>query len=150
MAADQKRNDPNPDGLLVDIGVVIERTGLPASTLHHWERKGLIQSAGRSGLRRQYAPDIIERLAFVVLCQRGQFALESIVELMADIEVGTKDKLQQQLGLLIEERRGLDASIEALDHALQCPEPLPYECPGLRAKLAGAFGETNSHDQTSP
>jgi DNA-binding transcriptional MerR regulator len=139
------RNDESPGGQRgpsatgFDIGEVIAQTGIAASTLHLWERRGLISSTGRNGLRRQYQPDIIERLAFIVLCQRGRFTLDDIVQLTADIEVGTKTRLQQQLGELLQQRDQLDLAIDALGHAIQCPEPLPYECPGLRSKLAGTF-----------
>jgi DNA-binding transcriptional MerR regulator len=123
----------------IDIGEVISRTGVPASTLHLWERRGLIKTANRNGLRRQYPADIFERLAFVVLCQRGQFTLDTIVELTTDIELGNKDRLQQQLEQLLEQRNRLDTAIEGIQHAIWCPEPLPYECPAFIAKLATTF-----------
>jgi DNA-binding transcriptional MerR regulator len=133
--------EANPESTTnpVDIGEVIERTGLPASTLHLWERRGLIASRGRIGLRRQYQPDIFDRLAFIVLCQRGHFTLDTIVELIADMEVGKKGRLEEQLDRLVVQRSQLDAAIASLEHAIHCPEPLPYECPGLQAKLAGTF-----------
>jgi hypothetical protein len=45
----------------IGIGEVIARTGLPASTRHLWERRGLIETVKRNGLRGQYATDIFER-----------------------------------------------------------------------------------------
>jgi DNA-binding transcriptional MerR regulator len=123
----------------IDIGDVIARTGLPASTLHLWERRGLIHAVTRNGLRRQYTADIYERLAFIVLCQRGHFTLNTIVELAADIEQGTKTRLHTQFDALMVQRDQLDAAIEGIQHAIHCPEPLPYECPMFKAKLATTF-----------
>jgi hypothetical protein len=38
----------------LDIGVLSKRSGVPPSTLRYYEEIGLIQSAGRHGLRRQF------------------------------------------------------------------------------------------------
>jgi DNA-binding transcriptional MerR regulator len=141
---DKKTLANEPVGTGFDIGAVIETTGIPASTLHLWERRGLITSSGRSGLRRQYRADIIERLAFIVLCQRGHFTLDEIAQLIVECEVGTKTRLQEQLDGLLRQRARLDTVIDALRHAVECPEPLPYECPGLRAKLAGTFASSGA------
>jgi DNA-binding transcriptional MerR regulator len=45
---------------LLDIGEVRSHTGLPASTLHYYERHGLVRSVERAGLRRQYEPGTID------------------------------------------------------------------------------------------
>ena len=83
---------------LIDIGDVRARTGLPASTLHYYERHGLIRSAGRTGLRRQYEPDTIERLAVIVLCQGAGLRLDEIGELLATRgEAGWKDLVRAKL-----------------------------------------------------
>ena len=47
----------------MDIGEVAQRARLTASTLRFYEEKGLIRSVGRRGLRRQFKPDVLERLA---------------------------------------------------------------------------------------
>lgn len=70
-------------GDLLDIGEVRSRTGLPASTLHYYERNGLVRSVERAGLRRQYEPATIDRLALIVLCQQAGFQLQEIAELLA-------------------------------------------------------------------
>jgi DNA-binding transcriptional MerR regulator len=137
---------PSPAGRIdeFDIGEVIERTAIAASTLHLWERHGLIRATGRVGLRRQYPSDIFERLAFVVVCQRAHFTLNEIVHLMTDLENGTKARLQEQLDKLLARRSQIDEAIDGLRHAIHCPEPHPYDCPGLQAKLAGVFQVPNS------
>ena len=42
--------------ILLDIGVLAEKSGVPASTLRYYEEIGLIESLGRRGLRRQFGP----------------------------------------------------------------------------------------------
>jgi len=46
----------------VDISEVAKRSGVPASTLRFYEEKRLIVSTGRSGLRRTFDADVLERL----------------------------------------------------------------------------------------
>ena len=40
----------------MDIAEVAKRSGMPASALRYYEEKGLIESTGRAGLRRTFAP----------------------------------------------------------------------------------------------
>ena len=120
----------------IDIGDVIARSGLPASTLHLWERRGLIVPVGREGLRRQYAVDILDVLATIVVCQRAGFSLTEIGELLAPGAFAEgKASLEKKLAELRRRRRELDLAIRGVEHALSCPEPSPLECSGFRSKL---------------
>jgi len=123
------------DGLL-DIGEVVARTGVPTTTLHLWERKGLINSTGRVGLRRQYPADVIDTIAIIVLLQRSQFTLAEIGRLLAD---GAFDDGKQLLIDKLASMRQLQAdvalAIDGFEHALACPNPNPLECAGFRAHL---------------
>src|ERR1700730_11932821 len=47
---------------LLDVAVVAQRAGVPASTLRFYEEKGLIASAGRRGMRRLFDSRVLERL----------------------------------------------------------------------------------------
>lgn len=62
----------------LDIGEVVRRCGIPASTLRYYEEKGLIVSSGRHGLRRQYDADVLERLALISLGRTAGFSLDEI------------------------------------------------------------------------
>lgn len=116
------------NGTLLDIAEVVARTGVPASTLHVWERRGLVQPAARAGLRRQYEPAVIARIAAVVAFQHGGFTLAEIAELLAATGERSKELFATKLLALEEHRARVDIAIEALQHALVCPEPQPLEC----------------------
>jgi DNA-binding transcriptional MerR regulator len=123
-------------GELVDIGEVRARTGLPASTLHYYERHGLISSIERAGLRRQYGPDTIERLAVIVLCQRAGFSLEEIAELLATGgESSWKELVQAKLAQVRSQIRALRFIERGLTHALRCPSDNVLRCEHFRAEL---------------
>lgn len=120
----------------LDIGEVVSRSGIPTSTLHVWEREGLIEPVGRRGLRRQYGPGILDRIALIIVSQRSGFSLAEIRDMLAaDAFLDGKGQLEAKLEELRERRRGLDAAITGLEHALACPHPIPTECPTFRESL---------------
>ena len=125
---------------LLDIGEVVERTGIPTTTLHLWERKDLITPAGRVGLRRQYAPEVIDRIAVIVVLQRSSFTLAEIRTLLADDAFADgKQVLEEKLASLRRLQADLAVAVNGLEHALACPNPNPLECDGFRAHLAGVL-----------
>lgn len=123
-------------GEFIDIGDVIEATGVKASTLHVWERAGLIEVAQRNGLRRQYRPDVVTRIAVIVVSKRAGFSLDEIYELFSpEAFVGGKTLLTSKLDELRQRRDELDAAISGLEHAIACEERSPFECAGFQSTL---------------
>lgn len=123
------------DGTL-DIGEVVRRSGLPTSTLHLWERHGLIEPTGRSGLRRIYRPEVLETISIIVQCQRAGFTLAEIGALLEPDAFATgKHQLEAKLAELRERRQQLDAAITGLEHALACTAPSPLECATFTSRL---------------
>lgn len=130
----------------MDIAEVARRSGLPASTLRYYEDKGLIVSTGRHGLRRTYAPSVLDQLALIVLGQSAGFTLDEIRAMFSSH--GEPEIDREALAAKAEE---LDATIKRLKamrnglrHAAVCPAPRHAECPSfqrlLRAAASGAFG----------
>ena len=62
----------------MDISDVARRTGLPASTLRFYEKKGLITAVSQAGERRRFAPDVLDQLALIALGQAGGLSLDEI------------------------------------------------------------------------
>ena len=62
----------------MDIAEVAKKSGVPASTLRFYEEKGLISSIGRQGLRRLFAPGVVDQLSVIALGQAAGFSLEEI------------------------------------------------------------------------
>jgi DNA-binding transcriptional MerR regulator len=67
----------------VDIAEVARRSGVPASTLRFYEKKGLIASIGRRGLRRVFNPGVPERLALIAVGRAAGFSLNGIALMFA-------------------------------------------------------------------
>lgn len=124
----------------LDIGEVITRSGVPASTLHVWERHGLLQPVGRDGLRRQYDASALDTIAVIVVAQRSGFTLAEIADLLTpDAFAEGKDRLVEKLDELRHRRTELDRAISGLEHALACPEPSPLDCAEFKEKVSGVL-----------
>ena len=115
---------------LLDIGEVAAHAGVPVSTLHVWEKAGLIEPAGRNGLRRQYTHDALSRIAMIVLSQRSGFTLAEVGELLENGSGPAWERqISEKLTELRERRQQLDTAILTLEHTLKCPMPVQTDCP---------------------
>ncbi|MBH1654165.1 MerR family transcriptional regulator [Stenotrophomonas maltophilia] len=109
----------------LDIGEVVKRSGVPASTLRYYEQLGLLQSLGRRGLRRQYDEQGLERLALIGLGQAAGLSLQQIglslppqrgcITLDREVLLAQAEVLQRQITQLRRVRRHLQ-------RAAACPE----------------------------
>jgi len=125
----------------LDIGEVIRRAGVPASTLRFYEERGLIASTGRVGLRRQFDEEVLERLALIAVARTAGFSLDEIAGMF-----GPDGRPDLDRSLLAARADELDATIarlgalrDGLRHAVACPAPRHTECPTFRAILAEAL-----------
>jgi hypothetical protein len=119
----------------LDIGEVVKRSGVPASTLRYYEQLGLLQALGRRGLRRQYDEQVLERLALIGLGQAAGLSL-------------------QQIGLSLPPQRGCAGSrgaagtgrcAAAADHPAAAGAPAPAARGGLpEAQDAGSAVRSGS------
>lgn len=130
----------------LDIGEVVQRSGVPASTLRFYEEKGLIGSTGRRGLRRQFDPGVLDRLALIALGRAAGFSLHDIALMFAP---EGQPRIDRQM--LVAKAEELDRTIrklstmrDGLRHAAACPAPSHMECPTFRRILrvveSGAIG----------
>lgn len=130
----------------LDIAEVAQRSGLPASTLRFYEEKGLIVSTGRHGLRRMFAPDVLERLSLIALGRLAGFRLEEIVGMFSPdgrLRI-RRESLAAKADDLDRTIRRLSAMRDGLRHAAKCTAPSHLECPTFRrlVKAAGRRGRS--------
>ncbi len=124
----------------MDIGEVAKRSRVPASTLRYYEEKGLIRSIGRQGMRRVFAPDVLERLALISLGQTAGLTLEEIASMFAPDGRPRIDRalLAEKAKELDDTIRRMEAMRDGLRHAAACPAKSHLECPSFRRLLKGA------------
>ncbi|MFB4314316.1 MerR family transcriptional regulator [Actinomadura sp. 21ATH] len=128
------------DGPLLDIAEVAGRTGLAPSALRYYEREGLIEPAGRNGLRRAYDPETLERLGLITCARSAGFGIAEIRRLL---ESGPEDgpRLRERMA---RKARELDETIDRLArmrqsmlHAVTCTHEPLVDCPEFRRAVRG-------------
>lgn len=121
----------------MDIAEVAKQSGVPASTLRFYEEKGLIVSVGRRGLRRVFAPDVLERLALIALGRSAGLSLDEIAQMFAPDGQPQIDRklLAAKADELDRNIRRLTAMRDGLRHAAACKAPSHMECPTFRRLL---------------
>ncbi|HEY1090365.1 MAG TPA: helix-turn-helix domain-containing protein [Burkholderiaceae bacterium] len=124
----------------MDIAEVAKRTGVPASALRYYEKRGLIASLGPQGVRRRFAPAVLDQLALIAL---GQAAGLSLDEVLAMLAPNGKPNIDRQLLAAKADEidvkiRQLRAMSRGLRHAAACPAPSHAECPTFQGLLKAA------------
>ena len=125
---------------LLDIGDVVEHSGLPPSALRYYEEIGLIRPVGRRGLRRQYDRDVLMTLSLIAMGQSAGFSLVEIAGMFgsdgrpdisrADLHAKA-DTLQRQIS-------DLRVLRDVLRHVADCSAPSHLECPTFRKLMKAA------------
>jgi len=134
----------------MDISEVARRSGVPASALRFYEEKGLIASVGRQGLRRVFAPAVLDQLALIALGRAAGFSLDEIGTMFSPEGRPSIDRgmLAAKADEIDRMARRLKAMSEGLRHAAVCPAPSHTECPTfqrlLRAAASGALDKGQS------
>jgi DNA-binding transcriptional MerR regulator len=125
---------------LLDIAEVSAQSGLAPSALRYYEKRGLIESDGRNGLRRTYRPAVLGHLALVSCARAAGFTLAQIARFMVATPKDTELRAH-----LAEKARQLDEDIarltrmrDSLRHAATCTHQPLIECPDFKQ----AFGDS--------
>jgi DNA-binding transcriptional MerR regulator len=124
----------------MDIAEVAKRTGVPASTLRYYEKKGLIASVGRQGMRRSFTPGVMDQLALISLGQAAGLSLDEIRSMF--LPNGQPSIDRQMLAAKADELDALIKRLKAMSrglrHAAACPAPSHAECPSFQKLLRAA------------
>lgn len=87
------------------IGQVSERTGLPVKRIHYYERRGLVEAAGRSESGyRLYTEEEVAKLEFVKRAKLLGLTLEEIVELVSVAEGCNEGQIFPRIEEVLEEK----------------------------------------------
>jgi MerR family redox-sensitive transcriptional activator SoxR len=92
------------------VGQVSERTGLPVSTLHFYERQGLVKASRTRGNQRRYSRAAVRRLSIIRFAQELGIPLKEIAEALSalpDDRIATREdweEISAQWSKLLDER----------------------------------------------
>lgn len=124
----------------MDIAEVVRRTGIAASALLYYERRGLIASVGPAGTRRRFAPGVLDQLALIALGQAAGLSLDDIQSMLTPHGAPTIDRqlLAAKADEIDAQVRQLQAMSRGLRHAAACPAPSHAQCPTFQKLLEAA------------
>lgn len=124
----------------MDIAEVARKSGVAASALRYYERKGLIHSLGSEGERRKFSPAVLDQLALIALGQAAGFSLDEIRVMFTPD--GEPDIDRARLAAKADELEAmvlrLKAMIRGLRHAVVCPATSHAACPSFQKLLKAA------------
>lgn len=98
----------------LSVGEVATRSGVPVSTIHFYESKGLIQSWRSAGNQRRYPRGVLRRIAVIKVAQRTGVPLTVIGEALATLPEGRPPTAQDWNRMSAVWKAELDARIARL------------------------------------
>ena len=133
----------------MDISEVAKKSGVAASALRYYERKGLIHSLESEGARRKFSPTVLDQLALIALGQAAGFSLDEIRVMFTPGGEPNIDRvmLASKADELERMVKRLKAMIEGLRHAAACPAPSHAACPSFQRLLKAASTGTLENRQ---
>lgn len=99
---------------LLTVGEVAQRAGVPISTIHFYEAKGLITSTRNAGNQRRFAAVVLRYIGIIKVAQRTGIPLEAIRQALGRYPPGSKLTAAQWRTMSSLWRRDLDERIRAL------------------------------------
>jgi DNA-binding transcriptional MerR regulator len=146
--------DTEPKSEAMSIGEACERTGLSARTIRYYEELGLLPGVRRrSGGRRVYGTDEVERLRFIRRLKAFGLSLAEVKELNAVYAIGGStramlERLDEHLGSHLLE---LDARIGELlrlrDEMSKYRDHVEARVQGLASARSGAQRQRDSGEE---
>jgi len=118
------------------VGEVARRSGVPVSTIHFYEAKGLIASTRSAGNQRRFSPVVLRYIAVIKVAQRAGISLEEISKALGYYEPNSKLTKKEWRELSSRWRASLDQRIsdlinlrDKLDGCIGCGCLSLKECP---------------------
>ncbi|BBG61049.1 Redox-sensitive transcriptional activator soxR [Providencia rustigianii] len=118
------------------VGEVAKRSGVPVSTVHFYESKGLIQSARTQGNQRRFPPVVLRYIAIIKVAQSTGIPLKEIQDALGKFPANSKLTSEEWKGMSTEWKSSLDRRIKQLtrlrnelDHCIGCGCLSLSDCP---------------------
>ncbi len=96
------------------VGEVARRSGVPVSTVHFYESKGLIASTRNGGNQRRFESVVLRYIAIIKVAQRTGIPLEEIRAVLHGLPPGSKPTAVQWRTMSTRWQASLDDRIERL------------------------------------
>jgi len=114
--------------MLLSIGELSERTGVPTSALRYYDELGLVRPAARAGGRRRYAASAVREVGLIFFLREIGFSLAEIGRFLAGERPCRREMIDHKLAELAERQHRIEVARTALEHGQQCPASEPMQC----------------------
>lgn len=98
----------------LSVGEVARRSGVPVSTVHFYESRGLIASARSEGNQRRFRGAVLRRIAIIKVAQRTGIPLDEIKDMLGDYPPDAKLSALQWQDMSSRWRASLNRRIDTL------------------------------------
>ncbi|MFJ4142926.1 redox-sensitive transcriptional activator SoxR [Pseudomonas sp. NPDC089734] len=129
----------------MSVGEVASRSGLPVSTLHFYETKGLLKPQRTAGNQRVYGRGVLRRIAIIKIAQSSGIPLAEIREALAPIPDDRQPSAQEWAEVSRKWADSLRERIERLTHLQRNLE----SCIGCGCLTLGGCPLRNPEDMLS-
>lgn len=107
---------------------VVQKYGLPASTLRYYEKIGLLNPVKRNNGVREYQEEDLNHLDFILCMKESQMSLEMIKHYFDLYNLGPEtleqrlDLLKQQRELTEQKQQEIQKTLDYIDYKIQLTE----------------------------
>lgn len=133
---DMKSTETEPS-----IGQLAQQFELPTHVLRHWETTGLLSPTRTASGHRRYGHADAQRVALILRAKQAGLPLSDIAIVLGDAPQDRRDVLRHQQQRLRERIAAAQASLEMVEHALDCSYDDILSCPRFREYLTVAVPE---------
>jgi MerR family redox-sensitive transcriptional activator SoxR len=103
-----------PAPLRLTVGEVAKRSGVRVSTVHFYERKGLIRSWRSDGNQRRFPREVLRRIAVIKVAQRAGVPLAKVREALSELPMDRAPTRDDWMRLSVRWRDDLEERIRRL------------------------------------
>jgi MerR family transcriptional regulator, copper efflux regulator len=130
------------------IGDLAGQFGLGTHVLRHWESMGLLDPGRLPNGRRVYGPEHHTRVAVILHAREVGLGLDQIRQLLAGPDgVARRATLRRHREDLVRRIASARASVDLIDHALECPHDDFVDCPEYQRLVHGLAGRVGPGDE---
>lgn len=98
----------------LSVGEVARRSGVPVSTIHFYEAKGLLTASRNAGNQRRYPREVLRRVAVIKIAQQAGIPLVEIRRELSLLPNGRTPNAEDWKGLAASWRAALQQRIDRL------------------------------------
>ncbi|MES5099610.1 redox-sensitive transcriptional activator SoxR [Agrobacterium sp. BA1120] len=98
----------------LSVGEVASRSGVPVSTIHFYEAKGLLTASRNAGNQRRYPREVLRRVAVIKIAQQAGIPLSEIRRELSLLPNGRAPNAEDWKGLAASWRTTLQRRIDRL------------------------------------